>query len=399
MQKLGECRIYEMCLTLCVLFVSLVGCQDVVVDTSTSSPFAEVVAPTFTPLPKTSAATAELATIAPLASAEPSQTPTLDVPTPMLDDARQLTTMRTGKPWWSKDGRMLYFSTIGSDSQTWMVDLTTNVIQPGSDSQFSFQEAVSLTVSLSPGQVFQDEIRISPSGDKIVFSYNVASMGPSEEMCDGEACKSIPAKGIGLIDLKDRQLTLLQMEGELIAMEISLRWSDDESRVVIGAPPSWTTGSDVPTVWIADLVAGRVYPIGTRDDRIYPLSISPNGDLLTYQLEEPGPNPACDMYLWTIDSQEDRFLPNLPCTAHFWLSNNRTVVFDEQVGDRIVFWAYDITTFERREIASSTELPRTHSWYALAPDERSVAVVLYSNDDSSGIWLVSFDLGAYPGES
>ena len=136
--------------------------------------------------------------------------------------------------------------------------------------------------------------------------------------------------------------------------------------------------------------------MGARDDRVLALSISPNGDLVIYRMKESGLDAECSAYLWIVDSQEKKLLAGLPCTKHFWLSDNRTVVFVERAIHRIVFWAYDVTTFEQREIASSRTLPyRSYEtyWHAVAPDERSVAIVPFDNDHTSlGVWLVGLDL-------
>lgn len=419
-------RFRRMHLAFCALFlgISLVGCQSAVVDTSTPSPFTEELRPTptlpleadeatigsttmvpTTPSPftgeltpkstlplETREATIEPITVVPTTPAKPSPTPPLDTPTPISDDAYQLTSMNAGEPWWSEDGRTLYFSTIGPDSERWSIDLATNAIQPAPDILSSYRRAISLTASLIPDEVFQYYISVSPSGGWVIFPRQVAPTEPAEEFCDGEACFPIPANEIWVIDVESKQLTQLRMEGELTAMEINFLWSDNKSRVVIGVSPFWATGSDTPTVWIADLSSERVYPMGARDDRISRGSISPNGDFVTYRLKksEPGPD-SCDMYLWIVDSQEERLLPGLLCTPHFWLSDNRTIVFTREVGRRILFFTYDTTTSERRAVASSATLPSTACWYVLAPDERSVAVVPYAAFDPSGIWLVRFE--------
>lgn len=383
----------RMHLVLCTLFLGilLVGCQSAVVDTSTPNPFTEELTPTLSS--EADKATLESATMVPTTPASP--TPILDIPTPTSDDAYQLTSMRAGEPWWSEDGRTLYFSTIDPDSQSWSIDLATNAIRPAPDIPSSYRRAISLTASLIPAEVSRYHVSVSPSGGRIIFPRQVAPTGPAEEFCDGEACTPIPANEIWVIDVESKRLTQLWMEGELTTMEVNFLWSDDESRVVIGVDPFWATGSDTPTVWIADLSSERVYPMGARDERISRGPISPNGDFVVYELARPelGTN-SCDVYLWIVDSQEKRLLPGLPCTLHFWLSDNQTIVFTREVGRRILFFAYDVTTFERRVIASSATLPTMYCWYVLAPNERSVAAVPYAAWEPSGIWLVRFDLSA-----
>ena len=389
-EKTGFRRIH---LAFCMLFlgISLAGCQSAMVGTSTLSPFTEELTPISTSPLEAGEPTVESTTMVPTTLASP--TPILDMPIPTSDDAYQLTSMRAGKPWWSEDGRTLYFSTIGPDSQSWSIDLATNAIRPAPDILSSYHRAISLTASLAPAEVSRYYISVSPSRERIIFPRQVAPTEPAEEFCDGEICTPIPANEIWMIDVESKRLTQLRMESELTTMEVSFLWSDDESRVVIGVDPFWATGSNTPTVWIADLSSEHVYPMGARDDRISRGPISPNGDFVVYELEksEPGPG-SCDVYLWSVDSQEERLLPGLPCTLHFWLSDNQTIVFTRKVGRRILFFAYDVTTFERRVIASSATLPSMYCWYVLAPDERSVAAVPYAAWNPSGIWLVRFDL-------
>lgn len=389
-------RFCRMHLAFYMLFlgISLAGCQRTVVNTSTPTPFAEELTPTFTLPPEADEATLESPTTVSTTPVKPSPTPVPDTPTPIPDDAYQLTSMRAGKPRWSEDGQTLYFSTIGPDSQRWSIDLATNAVQPAPDIPSPYHRAISRTASLIPEQVSQYHISVSPSGKRIIFPRRVASTGPTEEFCDADYCAPIPANDIWVIDVESKQLTQLRMEGELTTMEVSFLWSEDESRVVIGVDPFWATGSKTPTVWIADLSSELVYPMGARDERIFRKSISPNGDFVTYGLEESVQcSDSCKVHLWNVDSQEEQLLPGLPCcTLHFWLSDNRTIVFTKKMGRRTLFFAYDMTTFEQRTIARSATLPTTGCWYVLAPDERSVAAVPIAAWEPSGIWLIRFDL-------
>jgi hypothetical protein len=372
--------------------ISLTGCQSDAMDKTTPSPFTEELTPTLSMPLKTDEVTIEPTKMLLTTPVESSVTPLLGTSTPTSDDAYQLTSMNAGEPWWSKDSRTLYFSTIGPDSQVWSIDLTTNAVHPAPDVLSPYRRAISLTASLIPAEVFEYNISVSPSGERIIFPRPIAPTEPAEEFCDGESCISIPANEIWVVDVENRSLTQLQMEGELTTIEVDFLWSGDESRVVIGVNPFWTTGSDTPTVWIADLSSGRVYPMGYRDERVFRRSISPNGDFVIYGVEKSGAGAdSCEGHLWIVDSGEESFLPGLPCTPHFWLSDNRTVVFTNEIGRRVYFFAYDVMTSEQQAIASSATLPTMHCWYVLAPDERSVAAVPIAAWEPSGIWLVQFD--------
>jgi len=393
MQNPAKSKFCRMHLALCILFlgISLVGCQSTVGGANTPTSSIKELTPT--PSMEADETPLKSTTIVPSTPATPSPTPEPDTPIPIPDDAYQLTSMRAGKPWWSEDGRKLYFSTIGPDSQRWSIDLATHAVQPAPDVLSAYRRVISITASLIPEEVSQYHISVSPSGERVIFPRQVAPTEPAEEFCDGEDCVPIPANDIWVIDVESQQLTQFQMEGKLITMEVSFLWSKDESRVVIGVDPFWATGSDTPTIWIADLSSEIVYPMGAKDEHIFHKSISPSGDFVAYGLSELDSVPnSCSVYLWSVDSQEERLLPDLPCTPHFWLSDNQTIVFTKEVGRRILFYAYDATAFEQRVIASSAALPTLACRYVLAPDERSVAAVPIAAFDPSGIWLVKFNL-------
>ena len=393
-----EQRLCEAYLAVCLLLLGalLVGCRKMMTDTNTPSCSTETSTPTTTQAPEASEAIVQSTLAIPTTLTELLPIPVSGVPSPTPDAVRQLTSMRAGEPWWSEDGRTLYFPTMGPDAQNWSFDLATNTQQPRPDVQGPYRRAMSLVDSFIPTKVPLYSVSVSPSGSRVIFARPVTPTASSEEICDGEACWLLPSNEIWLIDVESERLTRLQVEGELTAEEVSYLWSGNENRVVVRVPPSWMTGSDTPTVWIADLPSERVYPMGNRDDRVLALSISPNGDLVIYQIKESGLDAECDTYLWSVNTQEEKLLPGLPCTKHFWLSDNRTVVFIERAAHRIVFWAYDVTTAEQREIASSKTLPyRSYEtyWHAVAPDERSVALVPFDYDHTSlGIWLVELDL-------
>lgn len=393
-----EQRLCEVYLAVCVLLLGalLVGCRKMVTDTNTQSCSTEASAPTTTQAPELSEATVQSTGVMPVTPTELLPTSTSGVPSPIPDAAHQLTSVSTGEPWWSEDGHMLYFSTIGPDAKTWSFDLATNTLQPSPGVQSPYRRAMSLVDSYIPTEVPQYSVSVSPSGSRVIFARPITPTASSEEICDGESCWPIPSNEIWSIDVESKQLTHLQVEGELTTEEVSFLWGSDESRVVIRVSPFWMTGSATPTIWIADLSSDRVYSMGVRDDRVLALSISPSSDLVIYRVRESGLDAECDAYLWSVNTQEEGLLPGLPCTEHFWLSDNQTVVFIERATHRVVFWAYDVTTSEQREIASSGTLPyRSYEtyWHAVAPDERSVALVPFDYDYTSlGIWLVELDL-------
>lgn len=387
MQNSKKLKYWVILLILCVLFIgaSLAGCQTPA-NTITPTSFTNS-APTVTPPVEVGEATIESATMEPTISLLP--TPAFITPTP-TDDASQLTSMHVDVAWWSEDGRTLYFSTRNPDLQIWSIDLATSAVRPTTDTLDPYQQAISLTAALIPNEVSEYDISVSPTGKQIIFPRPITPPEPAEEFCDGESCIPIPANEIWVIDVESRESTQLQMEDELITMDVSFRWSDDESRVVFGADPFWVTGSDTPTVWVADILSEIAYPVRTRDDHVFPGAISPTGDFITYG--ERSSEDSCTMYLWTVASQDERLLPDMPCSLHFWLSDNQTIVFARQIGLTSLFFAYDTATFERRVIASSTILPTLTFRYFLAPDDCSVAVIPVAAWDPSGIWLIRFDL-------
>jgi hypothetical protein len=377
-------------LTCAFLCMCLLGaCQGTQENVTRSSPSATATLPTAAPYQE--ADTGILDSSVELAGTTPAYAPTVGMATPtvMPNSAYRLTSMSvSGTPWWSVDSNTLFFSDDEQKSQTWRIDLRTHDIEPAPQVQSPYAKDFALLTTLVPSDVSPYAASVSPMDNKIIFYHEVSASDPPQKACDGEACWTIPANEIWLIDVNSEQLTQLEIEMELVASSLSFIWSADERRFLVAA--SWGVGpgpSGTLSFWIGDLATERVSPVAIGDEWSRCLSISPDSKLILYQL----PTPDFDsMYLWNIDTQEEKFMPNFPCTSYLWLSDSRRVIYHEEEKGASAFWLYNVMTLEKRSIASSTTLPDIQS-YSLAPDERSIALVPWSHQ-SSGIWIVEFDL-------
>ena len=372
------------CVFLCTCL--LAACQGTPENVIPSSSSAAPILPTATLYREVDAGISD--STVELAGTPPAYLPTVGVTTPtvMPDSAYRLTSMSVSSgPWWSSDSSTLFFVDGEPEFQTWQIDMTTYALETVVSMQSPYERDLSLRTTLVPSDISPSAASVSPLGNKIIFYREVPASGPPKKACDGEACWTIPANEIWLIDVGSKQLTQLEVEGELVVSGVDFIWSANERRFLVVT--IWGV-MGTPSIWLGDLATERVSPVAIGDEWSRCLSISPDSKLILYQL----PTPDFDsMYLWNIDTEEEKFLPDFPCTSYFWLSDSRRVIYHKKEEGPSTFWLYDVMTHKKHRIASSATLPGGIVSYVLAPDECSVAVETWSRE-SSGLWIVEFDL-------